>query len=204
MGHGTRRADERRKALLEAATELFMTHGYTGTSLQMVIDKAGGSRRSIYQSFTNKEGLFLAAVDAQLDRIVEKMTRPLTLDGVPQQVLTDLGTAFVQALLNPQAIAIFRIVIAEVRRFPECGRLVYAKGPARAYALVSGYLDALNRKGVTDIVDSAIAARQLLEMMKGDLHLRALLEPDRPITRTEIEQHIHAAVTRFLMGYQRR
>lgn len=204
MSNGTRRGNDRRQALLDAATEHFMAHGYEGTSLDMVIESAGGSRRSIYQYFENKEGLFAAAVDAQLDRIVEKLMPTLTPNDSPQRVLTDAGIAFVEALLSPQALAIFRIVIAEVKRFPDLGHRAYIKGPERAYALVSAYLSELNRMGVTEVDDPEMAARQLLEMMKGDLHLRALLEPGRSIAPAEIERHTHSAVTMFLRGNLRK
>lgn len=57
MSTATRRGTQRRQAILSAATDLFMEHGFEGTSLDMVIERAGGSRRSIYQYFDNKEGL---------------------------------------------------------------------------------------------------------------------------------------------------
>lgn len=53
-----RRFDE--AALLEAATELFWTHGYDGTSVEEVSAATGVGNGSIYAAYGSKRGLFLA------------------------------------------------------------------------------------------------------------------------------------------------
>ncbi|OBS08684.1 TetR/AcrR family transcriptional regulator [Acidihalobacter prosperus] len=204
MAGANKRGEARRDALLEAATALFMTHGYEGTSLEMVIERAGGSRRSVYQYFENKEGLFAAAVGAQLDGIVKKLLPAATPDDAPEQVLEVVGRAFVEALLSPPAIALFRIVIGEGKRFPDLGRQAYEKGPVKAYALLAGYLRSLTERGVANIDDAQAAARQLLEMMKGDLHLRALLQPGWVPQGDEVARCVRTAVDIFLNGVRAR
>ena len=39
----SQRGQKRREAILEAATDAFLQHGYDGTTLDMIITKAGGS-----------------------------------------------------------------------------------------------------------------------------------------------------------------
>jgi AcrR family transcriptional regulator len=52
-------------AMLKAASEL----GYRGTNVQDVIDRAGVSRPTFYEHFTNKEDCFLAAFDTSAERL---------------------------------------------------------------------------------------------------------------------------------------
>lgn len=52
-------------AMLNAAAEL----GYLGTNVQDVIDRAGVSRPTFYEHFSNKEDCFLSAFDASAERL---------------------------------------------------------------------------------------------------------------------------------------
>ncbi len=56
-------------AMLNAVAEL----GYLGTNVQDVIDRAGVSRPTFYEHFSNKEDCFLAAFDAGAERLVKKV-----------------------------------------------------------------------------------------------------------------------------------
>lgn len=56
-------------AMLSAAAEL----GYLETNVQDVIDRAGVSRPTFYEHFSNKEDCFLAAFDASADRLRKKV-----------------------------------------------------------------------------------------------------------------------------------
>jgi len=56
-------------AMLKAAAEL----GYLGTNVQDVIDRAGVSRPTFYEHFSNKEDCFLAAFDTSAERLRKKV-----------------------------------------------------------------------------------------------------------------------------------
>ncbi|EKA58427.1 helix-turn-helix domain-containing protein, partial [Pseudomonas aeruginosa] len=43
----TERGRQRRRAMLDAATQAFLEHGFEGTTLDMVIERAGGSRGTL-------------------------------------------------------------------------------------------------------------------------------------------------------------
>ena len=52
----------RRAAILEAAAQVFFEQGYAATSIDAIIKRLGGSKRTIYNEFGSKEGLFTALV----------------------------------------------------------------------------------------------------------------------------------------------
>jgi AcrR family transcriptional regulator len=56
-------------AMLKAAAEL----GYLETNVQDVIDRAGVSRPTFYEHFSNKEDCFLAAFDTSAERLRKKV-----------------------------------------------------------------------------------------------------------------------------------
>ncbi len=51
-----------RRGVLDAAAELFVTHGYEGTTLRQIATAAGIKAGSIYHHFDSKEALFLAVL----------------------------------------------------------------------------------------------------------------------------------------------
>ncbi|NBD31436.1 MAG: TetR family transcriptional regulator [Cyanobacteria bacterium] len=168
-----RSRDQRREAILKAATDLFLEQGYDRTSLEQIIERAGGSRRTIYQHFGNKEGLFVAVVEAILEHLLERLSMLNWQQNPPEEALVEAGTAFVKALTAPETLATFRMLLTEITRFPHLGETFFRNGPD-------------------------LTARQLLEMMKGDLQLRALLCPENLPTKEEIEVQVRFAVQRFL------
>ena len=60
----------------------------------------------------------------------------------------------------------------------------------------------LDKTGVLAIDDPCYATRMLIEMIKGRLHLKALLLPNQKISDEEIQQHINKAVDLFFKAYQ--
>jgi len=63
-------------AMVNAAAEL----GYLGTNVQDVIDRAGISRPTFYEHFSNKEDCFLAAFDTSAERL-RKRVEAAALEG---------------------------------------------------------------------------------------------------------------------------
>ena len=56
-------ARQTRRAILEAATGLFTTHGYGATSLQAIADEAGVAVQTIYATLRNKPTILAEALD---------------------------------------------------------------------------------------------------------------------------------------------
>lgn len=54
--------------ILTAALNLFITHGYHGLSMRQIAEAVGVSKAALYYHFLDKEQLFLAVLDAQLDQ----------------------------------------------------------------------------------------------------------------------------------------
>ena len=67
------RRAESRKAVLDAATELFSRQGYAETSLEDIAERCGLTIRPIYHYFGNKKALFAAVNEQMEQRILDSM-----------------------------------------------------------------------------------------------------------------------------------
>lgn len=61
-----------RDAALDKAMALFWQHGYEATSMAHLVEITGAKAPTLYAEFTNKEGLFRAALDRYIALFIEK------------------------------------------------------------------------------------------------------------------------------------
>ncbi len=198
----TARASLRRQQMLEAATEIFLEHGYEATSLDSVIERVGGSRRNVYEQFGNKEGLFAAVVTHVCASLLDELASADLKDKDPAEALALIGETFLEVLLRPSMLAFYRVIVGESARFPEFGQLFFRSGPEVAYERLSEYLTAQAVKGRLSIEDPGLTAKLFLEMVKSDLHLWAILDPAVAVTKNEIRLRVTLAVQIVLNGIQ--
>ncbi len=197
------RGDARRQAMLLAAMEVFLNEGYAGASVDMVIARSGGSRKTLYDYFGNKEGLFLATIEYHSARFSSRLAELKMNSAVPEQALFEAGRAFFNAIVAPEMLSLYRTIIAEAYRFPRIGTAVLREGHDKADNQVATYLESQHDAGRLKIKDSDVAAKQFLALVTGDLHRRVLLSPDFRPTKTEIDRHVRMAVSTFLYGVGR-
>ena len=81
--------------IMEAAAELFHTYGYDGTSIDMLIKKAGVSKSNFYYYFEGKEELGLNVLTKLADNQVREISQIMQTDLNPvEQFLTCYKKAF--------------------------------------------------------------------------------------------------------------
>ena len=192
---------ERGQKILDAAQNLFLQYGYDETSLEMIINEAGGSRRSIYSEFGNKEGLLKAVLKFHIATQVDVLSS-INYQLPPDIALKDVCGRFVQGFVSDTMVSLFRLITQLVVKMPEIGELIFNEGPLKGVTPLADYLADLDRKNILTVDDSHFAAQLLIEMVKGRLHLHALLLTKTPISSEKIEHHIDKAVDLFLRAYQ--
>src|SRR5512144_1048772 len=62
---------ERRRQLLDAALEVFVSQGYHAAAMDDIAERAGVSKPVLYQHFPGKLALYLALLDASCDTIID-------------------------------------------------------------------------------------------------------------------------------------
>jgi AcrR family transcriptional regulator len=185
---------------VSAATEVFLEYGFGAATLDEVVRRAGGSRATLYENFGSKEGLFAAIIAQQCELIVEPLKMLSEDQGAPEDVLAAVGKRVMDILMSSRGIGLYRMVSAEAARFPALGAQVFASGPQAAADWLAVYLRAQTKAGVLALPDADLAARHFLEMVKGDLHTRALFNVAPSPTAEEIDRCVSGAVATFLAG----
>ncbi len=192
-------APVRRRAILEAANEIFLERGYAGASVDAVVERAGGSKATVYALFGNKEGLLTALVADGAEALAASVAT-IPIDAPLEASLRSFGLRFLQLVLDPGRLALYRLVVGESGRFPEVGDAFFRTGPAAITARLAAFFRALAARGAIATQDPEHLASYFLGALRADLHFRALFNPTRMPTDREIAQHIDFVVTEFLHG----
>ncbi|MDJ0676709.1 MAG: TetR/AcrR family transcriptional regulator [Calothrix sp. MO_167.B42] len=68
---------------LSKAMEVFWAHGYSATSLSQLLNNMGIGKKSLYDTFGNKQSLFLKALDYYARTTIKDIRHRLGADGSP-------------------------------------------------------------------------------------------------------------------------
>ncbi len=189
----------KRDAVLDAAVAEFLAQGYEHTTLAAIAQRAGVSTATVFKHFQAKADIF-GAVMARVfgnDAAAHEVPKPKA--GDPRAGLLAIGRDYAATLARPETRALFRVMIAEVPRFPELGRELYEKGKRPYLDRLHAYLRAEGRAGTLRIVDEPMAARQFLGMINDVTFWPHMLVVD--LEDADAEAVVAAAVETFLRGY---
>ena len=191
----------RRAEILEAAAFAFFERGYAATSIDAIIGRIGGSKRNIYNEFGSKQGLFAALVSEIADAALLSLDHE-KFDGNLQATIRRLGHRLAHIYLSPSLVGVYRIIVAEGQRFPALAQAFYDKGPGRAVTRLAEVLQNARHAGQTNLVDCMTAADVFVGMLRGNLHLNAVLALHANPTDSEIASAVESAVHIFLHGFE--
>jgi AcrR family transcriptional regulator len=198
------RGERRRLELVDVAEQLFLERGFADTSMQMIAERAGASKETLYRHFSSKELLFVEIVSRNALQ-VSGPDAAVTRGGDPGSVLSELGVGLLRIILTREASCLFRTVVSESVRTPELGDLFYQRGPGVVVERLAGYLKRATGRGELRCDDPVTAARLFVGAVMSNYHVRRLVQSSwKPPTEKEIRRHVEAAVTMFLAQYRSR
>jgi len=190
--------ESKRHAIVQAATQLFLTHNYRSVSMDKIAHTAPVSKATLYNHFTSKNELFAAVVSEICTSLLQTIT--LSEDDDAEQTLQKIAASFVDLLYSADGLAMYRLVIAESHEFPELGLMVYDNGAKLALTQLENYLQQLQNSGCFNISDTRFAADAFFSLLKGDLHFRCLLGIQAAPTEAEKIALCESATTFYLRG----
>lgn len=190
--------EQKRLSIIDSATQMFLAHGYRNTSMDKIAQAAPVSKATLYKHFDNKETLLAAVVSKLCHALLDTMNQASIDSEDVENNLRKIAGSFVELIFAPDALAIYRLVIAESRDFPELSQLFYNCGPKMALQQLEAYLRQLHDSGQLNIVNTAFAADAFFSLLKGDLHLQCLLAIKSPPSAMEKQQVVDNAITFYM------
>jgi AcrR family transcriptional regulator len=196
---GTRAARiEKADRILAAARTLFLQHGYGETSMDAIARHAAVSKATLYSHFDSKAALFAALIVAECRRLSDAIgARALDQPDI-RDALLQVAHDVNNLLCTGEGLTMYRIVVAEVPRFPELGEVFYNSGPTIMIDRIANILSRAADRGLLEIVDPRIAAIQFISLIRGELQLTSVLGLKKASKNPA--DYIEASVDLFLAG----
>ncbi len=121
---------ETRAAILRAARPIMLRDGLGGTTLDRLAAEGGIAKMTLYRHFPSKEALFEGLVTATCESMRKGLENAPTADTDKPIALrlADELSAFVSALIEPDGLALYRLIVADGWRFPELARVFDRSG----------------------------------------------------------------------------
>jgi TetR/AcrR family transcriptional repressor of mexJK operon len=199
------RSARKRRAIMDAASTLFLRNGYQGTSMDEIAALAAVSKQTVYKNFADKERLFsdiIMGVATSVDAFTEVVAAALHDTDDVAKALGELGRMYITVVMQPQILQMRRLLIAEANRFPDLTRAYYERAPERVLTALAPELAHLNEKGLLNVPDPGLAARHFAFLILGTPLDKAMFYGDNPgYDDTELRRFADEGVRVFLAAY---
>jgi TetR/AcrR family transcriptional regulator, mexJK operon transcriptional repressor len=198
------RSARKRRAIMAAATTLFLRNGYQGTSMDEIAALAAVSKQTVYKHFADKERLF-SDITLGITTNAEDFTNTVTvmLDGTDdlERDLRDLARRYIASVMQPQVLRLRRLVIGEAGRFPELARTYYQRAPERVLATLAACMERLAARGLLRLDDPLLAANHFAFLVLSPMDRAMFSGDDQLPAPAELDRLADAGVRVFLAAY---
>ena len=202
------RSAVKRRAILSAGQQLFLTHGYRGTSMDQVAATAAVSKQTVYKHFGEKRELLFAIVTDALDGTAGAIGGQIAAltDGDDLETdLTALAAEYLRAVTKEPVVQLRRLVIGEANRLPELARLYYEHAPLRTLSSLAAAFAALGERGSLNVPEPALAAEHFAFLIVGKPIDQALFDgAPAVLADVDVDSYARAGVRVFLAAYRSR
>ena len=198
------RSGRKHKAIMEAATTVFLAKGYLGATVDEIAAMAAVSKQTVYKHFADKEQLFAAIVLAttdDIDELVRLIASTLTDTVDIERDLGRLARRLITALMEPNLLRLRRLVIANADRLPHLGRAWYERGFERVLTTLAGCFKHLGHE-LPRLDNPVMAAHHFVGLLLWLPVNKAMFSGDsQSSTPADLERYADSAVATFLAAY---
>jgi TetR/AcrR family transcriptional regulator, mexJK operon transcriptional repressor len=199
------RSTRKREAILDAATELFLTREYAGTSMEEIASAAAVSKQTVYKHFSDKQTLFREVALGSVEHVGSEFQAEVAAAAEATDVrvaLRDLARSYVNAVVKPELLRRRQLVLREAGRFPELARKYHDGGPRRTIGALASAFARLAERGKLVVDDPQVAATQFAFLVIGEpLDTSMFRGVGRRRSRRDLNALADAGVEVFLAAY---
>jgi AcrR family transcriptional regulator len=176
VGPRQRRKDARPQELLDAALELFVEKGFAATRAEEVAARAGVSKGTLYLYYPSKEDLLKAVIHRHLGQYIVSGAQEVERhQGSAAELMLDVVMPWWQSMAQSPAAGVFKLVITEVRNFPDIAQFYFSEVAGPGQHLIGAIL----RKGMASgefrkVEVEATVHSIVLPMIMACLHKHSL------------------------------
>lgn len=193
--------EERRQKFVAAAEQLFLQRGYAGASVNQIVRMAGGSLATLYAEFGTKEKLFEAVMTRRVRSAFEGARQTMQGAVTVEAELLAMARQILERTLAADALAIYRLAVAEGPHFSDLRKAVVESGMKGFLTRLADYFSQLDAARRLRIDAPVLAAERFLALAQGQVQFIAGCGDVKRYSPKRCTQHAREAVEAFLRIY---
>lgn len=197
-------SEQKRAAILAAASESFAKEGFHATTMDGVASRANVSKRTVYNHFASKDDLFDALVDGLWQQMAPATSHLPPANLSLETRLKKLALSRVEILISAEVIGLFRIVFAESVRSPALVRAYFGYQQRTDFLGMRTILSEEVKRGRVKDCKQDVAAAQFWGLVLGPTFWPMALGLRTAPDATELELTLEESVKTFLARYGKR
>ena len=199
---------KRYELIVKTALELFLKNGYEKTSLSDIVAISGGSLASIYTFFENKEGLFKAIIEQEIDDFIKEVDEriDLKISHSLEEFLTKFATIIFSIICTKKNISLGRIMMSEgPKNGGKLGRVFLDQILNKIDLVLINFFE---RDEIKSQLNPKFPAKFITKCFKqcviGLCYYDSLMLNEEPkLSKKEREEHVALCVELFLNGIRK-
>lgn len=192
--------DDTRAIVLSSARKHFLEAGYAAACVNDIAQEAGVSTKTVYRLFESKGEIFNAVITDRIARFNVEVDQGLLRHTDLHHGLEQILIAYGRLALDPETIAINRLAVAEVDRFPEIAASFYERAIKASTVVFEVWLRSQHDKGAIRIANISLAAGFLRGMMTMEPQRAVMLGQRQAPDDEEIRTRATECAAIFLQG----
>jgi TetR/AcrR family transcriptional repressor of mexJK operon len=200
-GRGRPRDPAKLEAIFDAAYDLFLDRGIAATPMDLVAERAGVSKMTVYANFRDKPTL-LAAVFDHRRKTMRLPDLPVGSNlNLSLERLAEFGELVVSELTRPEVVRETRVMAECAADQSRLANVFYTAGRGEILKRVAVFLRGLNERRVLAIDDPELAAEQLIGAWLGMAELRQSLGVAGPPSSNAIAKRVRYAIDTLVRAW---
>lgn len=191
-----KKSDEKRQAIVDIATPIFLKNGYSAASISEIARLLGGSKATLYSYFPSKEDLFLEVILQSAQKMSGKSFDHLESDLPSKEKLYKFSVDFLKFITSSAMADIARCIIAEAHK-TNLGKELYEQGIRKNWMRVSKHFEKLIKEKKMRECDPWLAAMHLKGLLEGECKDMRLLSAKIKFSEEEIRFQVKQALDVF-------
>lgn len=195
-----RLSDRKHASILDAAVREFRSKGFENTSMDRIAEVAAVSKRTVYNHFCSKEGLFEAMVQRLKQRCEASDEYRYDPDETLETQLTAIAHSVIEINTSDDFQNLSRVILARFLNSPELARQLL--GEADEFNVgVARWIRAACKAGKLRVPDAEQAAKQFRGLINTFTFWPQVMGRAPRVTRQEQDKVVESTVSMFLDHY---
>lgn len=194
-------SEKKRIALIEAAQQEFIEHGFSGANMDRVCERAGTSKRTLYRHFESKDVLFIESIQSVLEAQRARLQLKYASDVNVETQLRTYLQAKLDSMYEDFGLPLAKMVISEFMRTPELSEN-YLYQLQRQDELQENWFTEDIADNKVKALDPVMMSGMLMCLLKGNCLWPQLVANQAMPSVEQRKKIVEDILTLFLDGYR--